>query len=300
MGTMGPDGEQPFSGLDDPSVDATVLRMLLGSQLRRFREAVGLTPEQAGYEIRASRSKISRLENGRVKLKSRDLDDLLTLYGVTDGDVRSKFIALAGQSNAPDWWARYSDVLPSWFEAYLGLEAAATTIRSFETQFVNGLFQTADYARAVTRLGHKTVSAVEMERRVAVRLHRQDLLRRADPPAVWSVMDEAVLRRPIGGPKVMRAQFQHLIEVAEVPHVTLQVVPFAAGGHAAESGSFTVLRFEEQDLPDVVYLEQLTGATYLDQRQDVEHYLEAADALSGAALTPAGTRQFIAQMAQET
>src|SRR6201996_4867195 len=212
MGTMGPDGEQPFSGLDDPSVDATVLRMLLGSQLRRFREAVGLTPEQAGYEIRASRSKISRLENGRVKLKSRDVTDLLTLYGVTDEDVRSKFIALAGQSSTPDWWARYSDVLPTWFEPYLGLEAAAATIRSFETQFVNGLFQTEDYARAVTRLGHKTVSAVEMERRVAVRLHRQDLLRRADPPRIWSVMDEAVLRRPIGGRAVIRAQFRHLIE----------------------------------------------------------------------------------------
>lgn len=300
MVTVGPGGEEPFPDLAESSVDAAVLRMLLGTQLRRFREAAGVTPEQAGYEIRASRSKISRLENGRVKLKSRDLDDLLTLYGVTDGDVRSKFIALAGQSNAPDWWARYSDVLPSWFEAYLGLEAAATTIRSFETQFVNGLFQTADYARAVARLGHKTVSPVEMERRVAVRLHRQDLLRRADPPAVWSVMDEAVLRRPIGGPKVMRAQFQHLIEMAEVPHVTLQVVPFATGGHAGESGSFTVLRFEERDLPDVVYLEQLTGATYLDQRPDVEQYLEAADALSGAALTPAGTREFIAQMARET
>jgi transcriptional regulator with XRE-family HTH domain len=300
MVTVGPGGEDPFPDLAELSVDAAVLRMLLGTQLRRFREAAGVTPERAGYELRASRSKISRLENGRVKLKSRDLNDLLTLYGVTDEDMRSKFIALAGQSNAPDWWAQYSDVLPSWFEAYLGLESAAATIRSFETQFVNGLFQTEDYARAVTQLGHMTVSGDEIERRVAVRLHRQDLLRRPDPPAIWSVMDEAVLRRPLGGAAVMRAQFQHLIEMAEVPHVTLQVVPFASGGHAAESGSFTVLRFEERDLPDVVYLEQLTGATYLDQRPDVEHYLEAADALSGAALTPAGTRQFIAQVAQET
>jgi len=299
MVTVGPGGEDPFPDLAELSVDAAVLRMLLGTQLRRFREAAGVTPEQAGYEIRASRSKISRLENGRVKLKSRDMSDLLTLYGVTDEDVRSKFIALAGQSSTPDWWARYSDVLPTWFEPYLGLEAAAATIRSFETQFVNGLFQTEDYARAVTGLGHKTIPGDQIERRVAVRLQRQDLLRRTDPPRIWSVMDEAVLRRPIGGRAVMRAQFRHLIEAAEVPHVTLQVVPFATGAHAGESGSFTVLRFEERDLPDVVYLEQLTGATYLDQRPDVEHYLEVADELSGAALTPAGTSQFIAQVARE-
>jgi len=153
MSTVGPDGEQPFSGLEDSSVDATVLRMLLGSQLRRFREAVGIAPEQAGYEIRASRSKISRLENGRVKLKNRDVMDLLTLYGVTDEDVRSKFLALVEQSNTPDWWTKYNDILPDWFETYLGLEAAASTIRSFEVQFVHGLFQTEDYARAVTRRG---------------------------------------------------------------------------------------------------------------------------------------------------
>ena len=151
MGHVGPDGEQPFSGLDDSSVDATVLRMLLGAQLRRLREAAGITPERAGYEIRASRSKISRLENGRVELKSRDVTDLLTLYGVTDEGMRSKFLALVRQSNTPDWWAKYSDILPDWFETYLGLEAAAATIRSFEVQFVHGLFQTEDYARAVTR-----------------------------------------------------------------------------------------------------------------------------------------------------
>lgn len=274
--------------------------MLLGSQLRRLREAVGISPEQAGYEIRASRSKISRLENGRVRLKSRDMTDLLTLYGVTDEGLRSKFLTLVKQSNTPDWWTKYSDILPDWFETYLGLEAAAATIRSFEVQFVHGLFQTGDYVRAVTHLGRKTAPADEIERRVALRLKRQDLLSRPDPPRIWSVMDEAVLRRPVGGPAVMRAQFRHLIEVAEFPHVTLQVVPFASGGHAGESGSFTVLRFEEPDLPDVVYIEQLTGAIYLDQRPDVEHYLEVVDELSSEALTPAGTTRFIEQVARET
>jgi transcriptional regulator with XRE-family HTH domain len=299
MNTAGPDGEQPFPGLDDSSVDATVLRMLLGSQLRRFREAAGLTPEQAGYEIRASRSKISRLENGRVGLKGRDVTDLLALYGVTDEGLRSKFLALVKQSNRPDWWTKYNDILPDWFETYLGLEAAAETIRSFEVQFVHGLFQTEDYAQAVTRRRRKTEPDYEIERRVALRLKRQDLLSRLNPPRIWSVMDEAVLRRPVGGPAVMRAQFQHLIEVAELPHVTLQVVPFASGAHAGESGSFTVLRFEGRDLPDVVYIEQLTSAIYLDQRSDVEHYLEVVDELSSATLTPAETTRFIEQLARE-
>jgi transcriptional regulator with XRE-family HTH domain len=300
MGAVGPGGEEPFPGLEDSSVDATVLRMLLGGQLRRLREAVGITPEHAGYEIRASRSKISRLENGRVKLKSRDVTDLLTLYGVTDEDTRAKFLELVRQSNAADWWRKYSDILPDWFETYVGLEAAAATIRSFEVQFVHGLFQTEDYARAVTRLRRKTAPAAEIERRVALRLRRQGLLSRPDPPRIWSVMDEAVLRRQVGGPVVMRAQFERLIEVAELQHVSLQVVPFARGCHAGESGSFTVLRFKERDLPDVVYLEQLTGASYLEQRSDVEHYLEAVDELSSEALTPAETSSFIEQIYWET
>jgi hypothetical protein len=299
MGTAGPDGEQLFSGLEDPSLDATVLRMLLGGQLRRMREAAGITPERAGYELRASRSKISRLENGRVGIKRRDMTDLLTLYGVTDEALRSRFLALVQQANAPDWWTKYTDILPDWFETYLGLEAAAATIRSFEVQFVHGLFQTEDYARAVTRRGRRAAPADEIDRWVALRMTRQDLLNRTNPPRIWSVMDEAVLRRPVGGRAVMRAQFQHLMEVAELPQVTLQVVPFASGGHPGESGTFTVLRFEERDLPDVVYLEQLTGATYLDQRTDVEHYLEVVDELSTEALTPDATTLFIEQVARE-
>ena len=298
MSTGGTGGDEPLSALEDSTVDATVLRMLLGTQLRRFREAAGITPERAGYEIRASRSKISRLENGRVKLKSRDVTDLLTLYGVTDEALRTRFLALAEQSNTPDWWTKYGDILPDWFETYLSLEAVATTIRSFEVQFVHGLFQTEDYARAV--LGRKTALPNEIERRVALRLKRQDLLSRPNPPRIWSVMDEAVLRRPVGGPAVMRAQFEHLIEVAALPRVTLQVVPFAGGAHAGESGSFTVLRFEERDLPDVVYLEQLTNAVYLEQRSDVERYLQVVNEISSEALTPDETKQLIEQVARET
>jgi transcriptional regulator with XRE-family HTH domain len=299
MNTVAPGGEQPFSGLNEAPVEATVLRMMLGGQLRRLREAADITPEQAGFAIRASRSKISRLETGRVKLKPRDVKDLLTLYGVTDESVQAKIQTLVKQSNTPDWWTKYSDILPDWFESYLGFESAASTIRSFEIQFVHGLFQTEDYARAVTRLGRKTAPADEIEERVRLRLSRQALHTRQQPPKIWSVMDEAVLRRPVGGAAVMRGQLKHLLEMAQKPHVTLQVVPFSRGGHAGESGSFAVLRFEERDLPDVVYIEQLTGAIYLDQRSDVEQYLEVLDALSGEALTPDATTRFIEQVARE-
>jgi transcriptional regulator with XRE-family HTH domain len=293
-------GETPDADQEEPAAEATVLRMLLGAQLRRLREAAGISAEKAGYEIRASRSKISRMETGRVGFKLRDIQDLLTLYGVLDEKQQAKVIALAGRSREPEWWTRYNDILPDWFETYLGLESAARAIRSFETQFVPGLLQTEDYARAVTRLGHQTAQEPEIERRVGLRLKRQDLLARAQPPRIWAVMDEAVLRRPIGGAAVMRAQLFRLAGAAELPGVRLQVVPFARGGHAAASGSFSILRFEEPDLPDVVYMEQLTSAVYLDQRADVEHYLEVVDQLSSEALTPAATALFIEQVIKET
>jgi transcriptional regulator with XRE-family HTH domain len=274
--------------------------MLLGAQLRRLRETAGISAEKAGYEIRASRSKISRMETGRVGFKLRDIDDLLALYGVLDEQERAKVVALARRSRKPEWWTQYNDILPDWFETYLGLESAAVAIRSFETQFVPGLFQTEDYARAVTRLGHQSASTEEVERRVGLRIKRQELLDRPRPPRIWAIMDEAVLRRPVGGAPAMRTQLARLTEASRLPSVTLQVVPFARGGHVAASGSFSVLRFGERDLPDVVYMEQLTSAVYLDQRPDVEHYLEVVDQLSGEALSPADTRCFIEEAARQT
>lgn len=269
----------------------TVLRMLLGSQLRLHREASGISTEAAGYEIRASRSKISRMENGRVSFKERDVSDLLSLYGVTDDSVRSGLLSMARQANAQGWWTRFGDVLPDWFDAYLGLEQGAALIRTYELQFVHGLFQTEQYARAVTGIGRKGADEDEIERRVNVRMQRQELLTRDDPPKIWSVMDEAALRRPVGGRAVMQNQVDHLLQMAELPHITLQVMPFSRGSHAASGGSFTILRFGEPDLPDVVYIEQLTSAIYLEKREDLDYYLEVMDRLSSEAATPVSTMQ---------
>jgi hypothetical protein len=291
-----PGATHPFSETLGP----TVLRMMLGNQLHRLRDAAGVTPDRAGYEIRASRSKISRMENGRVGFKERDVADLLTLYGVTDDQTRAGVLSLARQASIPGWWSKYGDVLADWFETYLGLERAASVIRTFELQFVHGLFQTEDYARAVTLLGHRAASAAEIDRRVSMRLKRQDLLSRPDPPQVWSILDEAALRRPVGGREVMRAQFSRLAEVAELPHVTIQIVPFDRGGHAGASGSFTILRFSEAELLDVVYIEQLTSALYLDDRDDVDHYLEVMNHLSTDALTPDRSIRFLAEITRET
>ena len=299
MSTVQPGGELPVGALGDPRGGPTVLRMMLGAQLHRLREAAGVTPERAGYEIRASRSKISRMEHGRVGFKERDVADLLTLYGVTDDQVREGMLSLARQANEHGWWSKYGDILPDWFEAYLGLEGAASLIRTFELQFVHGLFQTEDYARAVTLLGHKAAPADEIDRRVSLRMKRQDLLTGPEPPRVWSVIDEAALQRPLGGRAVMRAQIRRLIEVARLPHVTVQVAPFRRGGHAGAGGSFTVLRFGEPGLPDVVYIEQLTSALYLEKREDVDHYMEVMNRLSAEAMTPTGTARFLKEMVRE-
>jgi len=281
------------AGQDTAASGPTALRMLLGAHLRRLREAQGVTREAAGWEIRSSESKISRLELGRVSFKERDVADLLTLYGVDDDDERARLLALAREANNPGWWHRYGDVLPSWFQSYLGLEAAATLIRNYEVQFVPGLLQTEDYARAVVMLGHGHTSSHEVDRRVTLRMERQRLLTRARPPQVWAVIDEAVLRRPIGGAKVMRAQIESLLEATELPNVRLQVIGFHVGGHAAAGGAFSILRFPDQDLPDVVYVEQLTSALYLDKREDVEHYATAMERLCIEADPPERTEKIL-------
>jgi hypothetical protein len=270
--------------------------MLLGAQLRRLREARGITRAGAGVGIRAPGAKISRLEHGRAGLKERDIAGLLACYGVDDEQQRARLLALARRADAPGWWAEYGEVVAGWFETYLGLEQAASAIRSYEVQFVPGLLQTADYARAVTLLGHADAPAGQIERRVQLRLARQQLLAGPDPPTLWVVVDEAALRRPLGGPGVMRAQLQHLIQVVGRPGIAVQVMPLRAGGHPAAGGAFTILRFAEPDLADVVYLEQLTTSRYLRKPGDTGHYLHVMDRLSAQAEPPAHTARLLQQI----
>ncbi|WP_435870640.1 helix-turn-helix domain-containing protein [Micromonospora musae] len=273
--------------------------MLLGAQLRRLRESSGVTREGAGWEIRASESKISRMELGRVGFKERDVADLLTLYGVKDDEEREVLLKLARDANSPGWWHRYGDVLPGWFQSYLGLEAAAALIRTYEVQFVPGLLQTSAYARAVVLLGHGAATPDEIDRRVGLRMGRQELLRRTNPPQLWAVLDEAALRRPLGGPEVMRGQLDALVEATRLPNIRLQIVPFTAGGHAAAGGAFSILRFGDQDLPDIVYIEQLTSAIYLDKRDDLDHYALAMERLCVEAEPPERTPELLTRLRDE-
>jgi hypothetical protein len=212
---------------------------------------------------------------------------------VHDERERSAFLALASEANVPGWWHDSADLLPSWFEPYLGLEEAASIIRNYEVQFVPGQLQTADYARAVIRLGYPEAAEEEIDRRTALRVSRQQVLNRPDGPRFWAVLDEAVLRRPLGGPGVMRDQIDHLIQAAARPNLTVQVVPFRAGGHPAAGGPFSLLRFPEPDLPDVVYLEQLTSALYLDKRETVDHYMAVMERLCLEAVPSAATAKTI-------
>jgi transcriptional regulator with XRE-family HTH domain len=277
----------------------TVRRILLGSQLRRLREEKHISREDAGYHIRASESKISRLELGRVSFKERDVEDLLTLYGVMDEAERAPLLALVREANQQGWWQTYTDVLPNWFQPYIGLEEAASLIRTYELQFVPGLLQTEDYARAIIAQGNRGVAMDVIDGRVHVRMNRQKVLSRPNAPRLWIVIDEAALRRPIGGPKTMRSQIDHLIESVGKPGLTLQVMPFDFGGHAADGGAFSILRFPENDMPDVVYLEQLTGAAYLDKREEVDRYMEAMDRLCVDSTTPGHTIEILRRISAD-
>ena len=280
--------------------EPTALRIALGAQLRRLREARHITTGEAGQAIRATHSKISRLERGRSGTKQRDVADLLSLYGVTDETEREGLLTLARQANMPGWWQEYSDILPKWFELYVGLEKSASIIRTYEVQFVHGLLQTEDYARAVILIANANASSDEIGRRVSLRMRRQQMLTQPDAPELWAVLDEAALRRPPGGPQVMRGQVEHLLEITDLPNVTLQIVPFDTGPHAAAGGPFTILRFPEPDLADLVYLEQLNSALYLDQPEDVIDYVTVMDQLCVQAETGAASKDVLRALLKET
>jgi hypothetical protein len=284
--------EAPQSLFGPRSAGPTVQRLVLGGHLRRLREEAFITTEQAAAAIRGSHSKISRLEHGRVGFKERDIADLLTLYGVTDGEERRALLKLAREANTPGWWHGYSDILPHWVAPYFGLEAAASFIRNYELQFVPGLLQTEGYARALIRLGNAATEE-DVMRRAEARLSRQEILSRETPPRLWAVMDEGALRRSIGGKAVMREQIRHLIDMCDHPAVTLQILPFQVGAHPAMGGPFTILRFSEPDLRDVVYIEQLTSALYLDKPAEVDSYLEVMEQLCLQAEPAAKTAEIL-------
>jgi hypothetical protein len=277
----------------------TALRIILGGHLRRLRMAAGISRSDAGWEIRASESKVSRMELGRVGLKERDVRDLLTLYGVDDPEERERLLSLTRDANNPGWWHRWGDVLPSWFHTYLDLEAAAQLIRVYELQFVPGLLQTPDYIRAVVQLGRGVLPAEEVDRRVALRAGRQSVLTRPEPLRMWAVIDEAALRRPIGGVKTAIGQLEKLLEMSDLPNLTIQVMPFDVGGHAASGGAFGILRFPEPDLPDMVYIEHLNSALYLDKDEDLDQYTAAMEALCVAAPPPHKSRDILTRIKKD-
>jgi transcriptional regulator with XRE-family HTH domain len=301
MGAIEATNSQPDGRLlDGQGAGPAVPRLILGAQLRRMREARGISREAAGETIRASHSKISRLELGRTGFKLRDVEDLLTLYGGAEEGERATLLTLAKQANTPAWWQSYADVVPSWLQTYLGLEQAADVIRGYEVQFIPGLLQTADYARAVILLSHPDASEAEIERRVQLRMRRQRILHQTHVPHLWAVIDEAALRRPIGSVATMRAELEHLLTVSELPHVTVQVMPFRSGGHVAAGGPITILRLPGGELPDVVYLEQLTSALYPDRPSEIEHYRHIMNRLVVEAEQPAASRATLRRILRET
>jgi transcriptional regulator with XRE-family HTH domain len=275
----------------------TVARMRLGARLRRLREEAEISREDASVAIRSSASKISRIELGRTSIKVQDLTDLLRLYGADKAD-RESLLALSRHGSVAGWWQDYGDSAPTWLKPYLGLEQAATLIRSYDAQLVPGLLQTSEYARAVFTLPGGSAGE-RAERQLALRMRRQEILHRADPPHLWAVIDEAALRRPVGSAEVMRAQIEHLLEMSRLRHVNIQVLPFRAGGHAAGGGPVILLRFAGDQLPDVVFLEQLASAIYPSSPTELAYYWDILNHLATKADPPIASAMVLDQIRRE-
>jgi transcriptional regulator with XRE-family HTH domain len=250
----------------------TVRRRRLALELRRLREVAHLTCEDVADHLECSASKISRVETGRVSVSPRDVRDMLEIYGVS-GQERDSLVQLARDSRQKGWWHAYSDTINPQFATYVGLESAASEIRVYEVSLIPSLLQTEDYARAIITSGMMNGTGDEMERSVALRMARQPALTRDDePPLLWTVLDEAALRRRVGGRELMRAQLEHVLELSSLKNVAMQVIPFGAGAHPAMGRPFVILVFPERVDPDVVYLEDLTSAFYLEDVEEVDRY----------------------------
>ncbi|MEU6455536.1 helix-turn-helix transcriptional regulator [Streptomyces sp. NPDC047065] len=272
----------------------TVGQVVLGRRLQELRETAGLRREEAAKVLRVAPATVRRMETAEVSLKIPYVQILLTTYGVASDEVVA-FVTLAEEANQPGWWQRYHDVLPDWFSMYVSLEGAARIVRSYEPHFVPGLLQTEDYARSVLEAGTIGNAGGEaVERHVSLRMERQRLLDRPDPPHLWVVMDETVLRRPVSvHGRVMREQLDKLLEFASRDRVTLQVAEFEDGPHPGTYAPFTLFRFAEPELPDMVFTEYLTGALYLDSRPEVSAHLEVLDHMTARAASTQRTEKVL-------
>ncbi|MFJ4466107.1 helix-turn-helix domain-containing protein [Streptomyces sp. NPDC089424] len=273
----------------------TVGQVVLGKRLQELREAAGFRREEAALVLRVAPATVRRMETAEVALRIPYLQILLPAYGIPEDEVAA-FVALAEEANRPGWWQRFSDVLPDWFSLFVSLEGAARLIRSYEPHFVPGLLQTEDYARAVLQAGTigQSGGAETIERHVSLRMARQELLRRSDPPHLWVVMDETVLRRPVSTRReVMGEQLDRLLEAAGSDRITLQIAEFARGPHPGTYAPFSLFRFGEPELPDMVFTEYLSGALYLDSRVEVSAHLEVLDHMSTHAASAQRTEELL-------
>ncbi len=273
----------------------TIRRRRLGAELRQRREAAGVTIEFVAERLECSASKVSRIETGHTTATVRDVRDMLGIYGVVGAECE-ELIQIAREARQKGWWHPFSPVLSG---AYVGLEAAAGSIRAYEQQVIPGLLQTEDYARAMIRSARPDITGEEIEQRVRVRMGRQSLLTQDDPIELWVVLDETVVSRPVGGDTVMRAQLERLVEAADLPNVTLQILPFEVGAHAGMDGTFTILGFPEAGDPDVVYAENATGGLFLEKRDELQKYVFIFDHIRAAAIRPEVSVALISKLAEE-
>lgn len=277
----------------------TVRRRRLGMELRRLREASGLMIEDVAKHLECSMSRVSRIETGKSVARIRDVRDMLDLYAVGDQEQREQLLTLAKEAQQRGWWTEYEAVLSAGLDTYVGLEASAASIRSFQTHLVPGLLQTEEYARALIRATRRTESLENVDRMIALRSRRQTMLANSDYLEMWAVIDEAVLRRPIGGLAVMRAQLTRLLEAGDLPSVTIQVLPFARGAHAGVDGAFTIIGFPDPTDLDVVYVDCPAGNIFLEKEKDVRRHTTWFDHLRAAALPPDESAEFISAAADE-
>jgi transcriptional regulator with XRE-family HTH domain len=281
------------------SQSPTVRRRRLGMELRRLREASALMIEDVAKHLECSMSRVSRIETGKSVARIRDVRDMLDLYEVSDENQREQLLKLAKDAQQRGWWTEYESVLSAGLDTYVGLEASAASIRSFQTHLVPGLLQTEEYSRALIKVARPTESPANIDRMISLRRRRQAMLAEAGALEMWAVLDEAVLRRPIGGPAVMRAQLARLLEVDELPTVTIQVLPFTRGAHPGLGGAFTIIGFPEPTDLDVVYVDSPAGNIFLEKDKDVRRHTTWFDHLRAAALPPDESADFIAVVADE-